>query len=276
MIALDNVSFKYPNGLEAIKEVNAQITPGLYLLLGENGAGKTTLLHLMAGLLFPSAGKISVNSADVIQRLPSMYQDLLFLGESSDIPTATIRKFAAIHSPFYPGFSEELFTSNLTEFGLTGNEPMSSLSFGTRHKAILAYVLSLGCKTLLLDEPANGLDINARKTLRSILARVMDENSTVLVSTHTTADFQALFDGVIILLGGRLVFNMSVADITERVAFTITPVPPINSIYMEQELGMFHCIVPNEEGRDTDIDFGLLYSALLSPKAEKLITYLTK
>ncbi len=276
MIVLDNVSFKYPGGLEAVKRVTAQITPGLYLLLGENGAGKTTLLHLIAGLLFPSEGEITVDSANVTDRLPSMYQKLFFLSESFDIPSATIRKFASIHSSFYPDFSEELFTANLSEFGLTGNEKMSTLSFGTQHKAMLAYVLSLGCPTLLLDEPANGLDINARKTLRGILARVMDENSTVIVSTHTTADFEALFDGVIILSRGQLIFNISVADIMEKVAFTVTPIPPVDTIYMEQDLGLFHCIVPNSDGHDTDIDFGLLYSAMLSPEADKLINILKK
>ena len=76
-----------------------------------------------------------------------------------------------MHSRFYPTFSQETFEENLHDFRLTGHENFNQLSLGLRHKSLLAYVLALGVDVLLLDEPANGLDIDSKKTLRNMLAR---------------------------------------------------------------------------------------------------------
>lgn len=79
------------------------------------------------------------------------------------IPTRDIRGFAEIHSCYYPCFDSDVFDRNLAEFGLTGHEDVASLSLGMRHKTFLAYVIALGVDLLLLDEPANGLDITSKK-----------------------------------------------------------------------------------------------------------------
>lgn len=274
MIELKNLSYTYDDGATAVVDVTANLGPGLYLLLGENGAGKTTLLHLLTGLRYPTSGTVTVDGEDVTQRKPSMYQHLFFAPESLEVPARTIREFASIHSSFYPGFSEEAFTANLAEFGMTGNEKLSGLSFGTGHKAVLAYILALGCNTLLLDEPANGLDINSRKSLRSMLARSMNDDSTVVVSTHTVADFELLFDGVIVMHHGRIVLCASTSHIASRLRFDVSNLPAENALYFEQELGTVHSISPNTDGVDTDVDFGLLYSALLSPAGAEIVSLL--
>ncbi|MCM1520928.1 MAG: ATP-binding cassette domain-containing protein [Lachnoclostridium sp.] len=274
MITISNLSYTYKSGIRAVVDLNSSLGSGLYLLLGENGAGKTTLLHLLSGLLTPSTGSVIIDGANVADRLPSTLQNLFFLPDVMDIPSTTIRRFAEIHSPFYPSFSEEIFAANLMEFGLTGNEPLVALSTGTRHKAVLAYILSLGLKYLFLDEPANGLDINSRKQLRAMLARCMDEDTTVIVSTHTFSDFEALFDGVMVIHSGRMVLNMMTSDIAARLLFGTSTVIPPEAIYFEQDLGTFHYIAPNCTGCDTDVDFGLLYSALLSPAAPSILSNL--
>ena len=62
MIVLNNLTYRYRKGAEALTDVSASIGPGIHLLLGENGAGKTTLLHVMAGLLYPSSGRLATSA----------------------------------------------------------------------------------------------------------------------------------------------------------------------------------------------------------------------
>lgn len=273
MITLDNLSFKYAKPFDnAVDGVTAVIPHGIHLLLGENGAGKTTLLRLISGVLPPDSGSCRINGDDTARRNPSVIRSVFFLPDDMHIPTRSIREFAAIHSVYYPGFSEEVFNGNLADFGLTGDEEVVSLSLGMRHKTYLAYVVALGVDVLLLDEPANGLDITSKKTLRAMLAKHIGDEQTVIISTHTVSDLRELYDGLIVLSHGHLLLCESVLRIAERIKCVATPIPPVERIYMDQEAGLFHSILPNDTGEPAEVNYGLIYSALLSPERDRLLS----
>ncbi len=271
MIELNNLTYCYRRGFVAIDDVTATVAPGIHLLLGENGAGKTTLLRLMAGLLIPTSGNCIVDGKDMRLREPSTKKSVFMLPDTTEIPTKSIREFAALHSRFYPTFSREVFEENLREFELTGDENFLQLSLGLRHKTLLAYAVALCVDVLLLDEPANGLDITSKKALRHILARATSPEQTVIISTHTVSDLRELYDGVIVLSRGRLLLSKQSWEISERISCVSSPIPPYNSIFMEQGPGVFHSIVTNESGEPTDLNYGLLYSALMSNARERLL-----
>ena len=274
MISAKNLSYVYDNGAEAVVDTSFTIGSGLYLMLGENGAGKTTLLHLLSGLLYPTSGTVTIDGEDVKKRLPSTLSNLFFLPESMEFPTDTVRQFAGLHSPFYNDFSTESFGDNLTDFGLTGNENMRALSFGTRHKSVLAYVLALGVNHLFLDEPANGLDIQSRHRLRAMMARTMTEDSTVIVSTHTVSDLEQLFDGVIIMHHGRVVLCDKTENIARCLKFITTIERPDDVLSVEHEMGLYHAIAINRDDEYSEVDFRLLYSSLFSAAAPFIISTL--
>ena len=163
MIELKNLTYAYRRGLVAIDNVTADVPSGIHLLLGENGAGKTTLLRLIAGLLIPTEGCCMIDGTTMTRREPSTLKRVFMMPDTMEIPTKSIREFAKIHSKFYPGYSQEAFEENLREFELNGSETFNHLSLGLRHKTLLAYIIALGVDVLLLDEPANGLDINSKK-----------------------------------------------------------------------------------------------------------------
>lgn len=169
MIVLNNLTYRYRKGAEALTDVSASIGPGIHLLLGENGAGKTTLLHVMAGLLYPSSGECLIDGEDASRRLPSELSRMFFLGDNMPFPAKTINEMSRIHAVFYPGFDPVQLQENLKSFGLTGDEPIAKMSLGNRHKSQVAYALALRTDILLLDEPANGLDISAKQALQSML-----------------------------------------------------------------------------------------------------------
>ncbi len=271
MIELNNLTYAYRRGFVAIDDVTASVSPGIHLLLGENGAGKTTLLRLMAGLLFPSSGECLIDGAPVSSREPSVMKTVFMLPDTTELPTKTIRGFAEIHSRFYPTFSQENFEENLREFNLDGNENYNQLSLGLRHKTLLAYVVALGVDLLLLDEPANGLDITSKKALRHILARCTGPEQTVIISTHTVSDLRELYDGVLVLSKGKLLLARPTWEISERISCVASPIPPFDHIFMEQGAGLFHSIIENETGEPTDLNYALLYSALMSKSRDRLL-----
>lgn len=275
MIELDNLTFSYSGkGVPALLALDGRIEPGIHLLAGENGAGKTTLLHLLAGVARPSSGSIRIDGSDPASDNPADKGKTFLLEENTTFPMATIRKFAERHSIFYPAFSNIRFCDNLHAFGLTGDEPMRRLSLGTRKKALLAYSLALGVEFLLLDEPTNALDIESKEILKTLIASNISEEQTVIISTHTVSELENLFDGAMIMMKGRLLWNGTEQEATERLAFEKTRTPDPEAIYSESKLGYYNSILPAIEGDPTVADWRLLYSALHSPQGNEVLNLL--
>lgn len=274
MIELKNVTYRYRSGIEALNGINASVPAGIHLLLGENGAGKTTLLHIIAGLLFPNEGSCEIDGIGMAERTPQGLSKVFLLADNVDFPQVSVNQFAAVHSPFYSGFSPELFAENLAEFGLTGNEKFRSLSYGNKRKSIIAYALALGTEVLLLDEPANGLDIGAKQILRRMVAKCAGEDRIIIISTHTVNDLEYLFDGVMMLKRGKLILSTPVENVQSSLSFIAAPVPPVGTIFYVQNAGMFHCVMPAQDANESNIDFVLLYLALQSKEAENILQLL--
>ncbi|MBE6318650.1 MAG: ABC transporter ATP-binding protein [Bacteroidales bacterium] len=271
MINIENLSYNYHKGYKALDNINTQLDSGVHLLLGENGAGKTTLLHVIAGLLFAKEGSCEIDGNDISKRCPSDMSKVFFMPEDITFPAKNINDFAKIHSPFYPTFSAELFCQNLEIFHLTGDEPFNALSLGNRKKANLAYVMALGTDVLLLDEPTNGLDINAKKDLLKIMVGSLKEHQTVIVSTHTVWDLKNLFESVMMLRRGNLLLSMSTEEIGRKLSFMASTSPNPNALYMEQDMNGFRSIEKNIDGNETEINFALIYSALMSDAAQNVL-----
>lgn len=275
MIQLENIDFKYSKkGNPVLVNITARIPSGVYLLAGENGAGKTTLLHLIAGVSIPTSGTCLVEGCNPASDQVIEKGRTFLLEENTSFPMKSIRKFAESHSRFYPGFSSERFNANLVAFGLSGDEKMCSLSLGTRKKALLAYALALGVDTLLLDEPTNALDIESREILRSLIISNLSESQTLIISTHTVAEFESLFDGGIMMMGGRVIWAGSEEETAARLAFEKSRVEDEDALYSESGLGGVLSILPAMEGEPTRVDWRLLYSALHSPKCSAIMKQL--
>ncbi len=277
MLKFDDVTYCYKGAKEALDSVRASIGAGIHLLVGENGAGKTTLLHVAAGLLRPQKGLCTYDGVATGVRSPHIMGRLFLLTDDPQYPANTIEECVGCHAIFYPQFSREVLDDCLREFGLNGNERLDRLSLGNRKKALLSYCLALRTDLLLLDEPANGLDIQSKKTLQRLLVRHISDSQTVIVSTHTTADLQNLYSGLIVMHRSRLLLAMSVADIMSRLAFVVGPVKAPEALYSETAADGVHSIVAADGNGETEIDFELLYCALCATEnLQMIISQLTK
>ncbi len=266
MITFNNLCYRYPKGPEALSDITAAISPGIHLLLGENGTGKTTLLHIIAGLLYPTAGSVEVDGMSPRLRQPALLEKIFFLGDDMTLPGGTALAFAHTAAKAYAGFDAGLLADYLARFGLTGRERLDRLSLGNRRKSLIAVALALRTQVLLLDEPANGLDIGSKETLGRMLAEADDR--TIIVSTHVTHDFHNIFDGVIALRRNRLQLAATLTDILSAVAFTAGMIPPVEAIFTHQSAGLFRSITAAGADTETDIDYNLLYMALQSDRAD--------
>ncbi|WP_289733531.1 ATP-binding cassette domain-containing protein [Paramuribaculum intestinale] len=268
MITFNNLCYRYPKDPEALSDITAAISPGIHLLLGENGTGKTTLLHIIAGLLYPTAGSVEVDGMSPRLRQPALLEKIFFLGDDMTLPGGTALAFAHTAAKAYAGFDAGLLADYLARFGLTGRERLDRLSLGNRRKSLIAVALALRTQVLLLDEPANGLDIGSKETLGRMLAEAAGDDRTIIVSTHVTHDFHNIFDGVIALRRNRLQLAATLTDILSAVAFTAGMIPPVEAIFTHQSAGLFRSITAAGADTETDIDYNLLYMALQSDRAD--------
>lgn len=276
MITLEHVTYSYNGTLSALNDVTASIGPGIHLLVGKNGAGKTTLLHVIAGLLTPQRGKCLVDGNDISSRNPSDMQQIFLLPDTVNYNSHSIRSLSSMLGHFYPGFDGEFLREAAAEFGMNGTERLDMLSLGNRRKALLVLALSLGTRTLLLDEPANGLDITSRIAMRKMLMRwtAADSGRTVIVSTHTVTDIESIIDGIIMLRNNQLVLSADCPHILSRLLFTHTPVPPESALFSMPDGGMFRSIFASDGEEESDLDPIALFTALNSQNAQRIIDLL--
>ena len=263
MITIENTSYGYKSNQLIFSNISLEIGNGIYGLLGENGVGKTTLMHLICGLLFPKNEKCSIDGRNTAERQSEGLARYFFLPEELQMPTESIASFAARHSVFYPHFNQEEFKLNLEELKINRKQKLSSVSYGQQKKAMLAYAFALHTPYILLDEPTNGLDITSRQALKRIISRSMDDESTLLISTHQAHDFENLLDHLVILGKGEILLNRSLDEISNRLLFARTDILPAESIYSEQDLSGHFSILPNEDGEENTPDIELLYKAVL-------------
>lgn len=263
MIKIENLRHGYNSKMPIINGITLEIGSGIYGLLGENGVGKTTLMHLICGLLFPQNGTCSIDGTDSAERHPELLGRYFFLPEEMQMPTESIVQFAKRHSAFYPGFNRGEFEQNLEELRIDKHRKLSSVSFGQQKKAMLAYAFALHTPYLFLDEPTNGLDITSRQALKHIISRSLNDDSTLLISTHQAHDFENLLDHLIILGDGEVLLNNSLDEISSRLLFVRSGILPEDSIYSEQSLQGYFSILPNEEEEENTPEIELLYKAVL-------------
>ena len=263
MIKIENISYGYKSNHPIFNYISLEIGNGIYGLLGENGVGKTTLIHLLCGLLFPWKGECSIDGMNPAKREPALLSRYFFLPEEMQMPSESISAFATRHSAFYPHFNHKEFEQNLEELKIDRKQKLSAVSYGQQKKAMLAYAFALHTPLLILDEPTNGLDITSRQALKRIISRSIDDDSTLLISTHQAHDFENLLDHLIILGEGEILLNRSLDEISQRLLFARTDSLPEDSIYSEQELPGYFSVLPNEEEEENTPDIELLYKAML-------------
>ncbi len=202
VLKLEGVS-KYYGPQPALAEVSLTLPRGKIIgLLGPNGSGKTTLIKLVAGLLRPSAGEITVCGLPVGEESRA---HLSYLPERNSLdlrmsPDEAIAYFA----DFFPDFDRALAVEMLTRLGVRRDAPIRTLSKGTREKVQLVLVMSRRAELYLLDEPIGGVDPATRDYVLRTISEARSPDSTILICTHLIADVEPILDEYLFLCEGKV------------------------------------------------------------------------
>lgn len=201
---LENIS-KLFGSFAALRQISVDLEPGkCYVLIGENGAGKSTLLRILAGLLHPTGGKISIfgdnEPHDVRERIgymshaPMLYDE--FTGQEN------LRYFASL----YPGRQCLDPAEALRQVGLDPNldRTLGQYSQGMRQRTSLARVLMSVPELLLLDEPFSNMDIESTRQMVELLAGFRHKSRTIVITTHQREHAAPIADWVLRLKAGRV------------------------------------------------------------------------
>lgn len=196
--ALDNVSLNIPRGK-------------IIALLGVNGSGKSTLLKIMSGLIKPTSGKIVVDDESLSYKT---YEKLIFVPDfETHFSGFKIEDMINFYKDFYKTWNDEKADEMLEFFDLKRDSYIDSLSRGNIAKVKLVLSFSLDMKYILLDEPFNGIDVFKREEFVSMIARYMNEDQSVVITTHEINEIESVVDYVYILNDGRLVSSFDAEDL---------------------------------------------------------------
>ncbi|PWJ40834.1 ABC transporter ATP-binding protein [Sediminitomix flava] len=266
MIEINKLSFGYKRNKKLYDQLDLKLVSGnIYGLLGQNGAGKSTLFKIIMGLKFPKEGSCKVFGYESKERNPEVLQDIFLLAEEFYLPDLSITDYEKALAPFYPNYNPKQFRDCLTEFKVDWAGHLKELSYGQKKKVLIAFALATNCKIVLMDEPTNGLDIPSKSQFRKIIASNASEERIFIISTHQVRDLESLIDPIIIVDQGRVVFNQSCEQITDKLVFTRQQEMSVNNpLYYETAIGNDYVIGLNEEGVNSNINLELLFNGVTS------------
>ena len=266
MIKTEKLTFGYKARRKVLNDITLELGEGhIHGLLGCNGIGKTTLLKLLCGIMRPSSGSVRVDGFDPMTRKPEMFAELMIIPEEFELPNYSLERYATIMQPFYPRFDRDAMRYYATELKVNTKDKLHSMSMGQRKKAYIAFTLACNVRTLLMDEPTNGLDIPSKTVFRRLLASYVDENRMVVISTHQVADVESLLDNIVILDTEGVALAATTTEICSKLKFgRATEVD--NVLYKEMTIAGEMAVMENREGEDTQLNIELLFNAVTADR----------
>lgn len=214
--------------VRAVDDLTFEVRPGRVTgFLGPNGAGKTTTLRMLLGLVRPTSGTATIGG----RRYAELPRPTSVVGAALEAasfhPGRTALDHLRSYAPQVPVTDararEVLATVGLAE---VADRRVGGFSLGMRQRLALATTLLGDPQVLVLDEPANGLDPEGIRWLRVFLRSLAAQGRTVLVSSHVLSEVEQTVDDVVIIAGGRLVHESSLADLAAMTTTRVRVVSP--------------------------------------------------
>ena len=281
MIEIKNLSLGFikSNGLPAtrvnlgtvkpvLENLSLTIEPGnVYGLIGRNGAGKTTLMNCINGIItirrkdqsiYLDGVKLNVNN-------PNDHAKLFYVTDTISSIHILADAFANTLACFYPNFSVKSYKEYMEMFQMDRNVFLDELSLGEKKSVFLSYAFASGAPYVILDEPTNGLDITSRKVFRKLIASYMTPDRAIVISTHHINEISSLLDHILILDNKHIVFDHSVMETGSVLSFIESDDEDLRqqALYSMTSAYGNRMILPNSGGSDSEIDYELLFEAVL-------------
>lgn len=213
---------KHFGALHALQGVDLTVQQGeFFALLGPNGAGKSTLINLLAGLIRPTSGHLSIMGHDVVSdyrrarlALGVVPQELVF------DPFFNVREMLRFQAGYFGrGKENDAWVDEvIAALGLTdkAHTNMRRLSGGMKRRALIAQALAHKPPVIVLDEPTAGVDVELRQIMWEFIKRLNREGHTIILTTHYLEEAEVLCSRIAMMKGGQIVALDSTANLLNR------------------------------------------------------------
>jgi ABC-2 type transport system ATP-binding protein len=209
-IEVRGLSKTYPDGFQALKNVDLEIRPGeIFALLGPNGAGKTTLISIVCGIVNPGGGTVRVEGHDILRDFRAarsiiglVPQELTVEHFESVIDTVKFSRGLFGKAPD-PAHIEKVLR-DLSLWDKRDNRVME-LSGGMKRRVMIAKALSHEPKILFLDEPTAGVDVELRRDMWEMVRKLRESGVTIILTTHYIEEAEEMADRVGVINHGEII-----------------------------------------------------------------------
>jgi len=200
--------------LRAVDGITFDCKPGrIFGLLGPNGAGKTTALRMIATMLKPTSGSISVCGFDSVTNGQDVRGKIGFMTGQTALydrltPTEMVKYIADLHGMDKTTFvkrKDHLF--NILDMNSFADRRIARLSTGMKQKTSIARTIIHNPQVMVFDEPTSGLDVMTSRAIVNLIHSCREEGKTVIFSTHRMGEVNQVCDDIAIIYKGKLFFN---------------------------------------------------------------------
>jgi ABC-2 type transport system ATP-binding protein len=217
IIETKNLTFDYFN-FRALDNINLKIKHGtITALVGPNGAGKTTLLRCLTAMQKPLSGEILIEGSNIKGNERSLYEKIGYLsdffGLYGDLTVMQCLKYAGWSRNVYEELDSRIsYVVDRFDLAPLLNNLTQNLSRGQKQKVAISQAIIHKPKILFLDEPASGLDPEARYKLSNLLLDLKKQGITIIVSSHILAELEDYCDQMIIIKNGKMIKGIDIKN----------------------------------------------------------------
>lgn len=222
MIQLEHLTKRYDDKT-VVNDLTVTIQPGIVTgFLGPNGAGKSTTMRMIVGLERPTSGGSTVNGRQYVGERAPMHEIGVLLEARAVHPGRSARDHL-LAMAYTNGIGARRVDDVLELVGITdvARDRAGAFSLGMGQRLGIASALLGDPQTLMLDEPVNGLDPEGIRWIRELLRGLADQGRTVFVSSHLMSEMAMTADHLVVVGRGRLLADLSVAELVDSVASTV-------------------------------------------------------
>ncbi|MDC1228385.1 MAG: ABC transporter ATP-binding protein [Octadecabacter sp.] len=257
IVEVRNLTKRYDGGFEALKSVDLDIAEGeIIALLGPNGAGKTTLISTICGITRATDGAVMIGGHDNVSDFRAARNLIGLVPQEINLEPfekviSTVRFSRGLFGKAPNDAYLEKILRSLSLWDKKDSKIMA-LSGGMKRRVLIAKALSHEPRVLFLDEPTAGVDVELRKDMWEVVAKLKEDGVTIILTTHYIEEAEAIADRIGVIAKGEILLVENKADLMTRMGqktLKIELATPITDI--PTSLGAYHLAIEGD---------GLLYS----------------
>ncbi|MEJ6815015.1 MAG: ABC transporter ATP-binding protein [Octadecabacter sp.] len=257
IVEVRNLTKRYDGGFEALKSVDLDISEGeIIALLGPNGAGKTTLISTICGITRATDGAVMIGGHDNVSDFRAARNLIGLVPQEINLEPfekviSTVRFSRGLFGKAPNDAYLEKILRSLSLWDKKDSKIMA-LSGGMKRRVLIAKALSHEPRVLFLDEPTAGVDVELRKDMWEVVAKLKEDGVTIILTTHYIEEAEAIADRIGVIAKGEILLVENKADLMTRMGqktLKIELATPITDI--PTSLGAYHLAIEGD---------GLLYS----------------